>query len=84
MISTAEIELIGYVGKDPIFPKPNEYRHFVTFSVGVSRTWKDKEGNEKKETTWFEYNSNSERLAKVIKAYVTQGSRWALLSRQIF
>jgi hypothetical protein len=48
MISTAEIELIGYVGKDPIFPKPNEYPHFVTFSVGVSRTWKDKEGNEKK------------------------------------
>lgn len=74
MISTAEIELIGYVGKDPIFPKPNEYPNFVTFSVGVSRTWKDKEGNEKKETTWFECNSNSERLAKVIKAYVTQGT----------
>lgn len=48
MISTAEIELIGYVGKDPIFPKPNEYPHFVTFSVGVSKTRKDKEGNEKK------------------------------------
>lgn len=74
MISTAEIELIGYVGKDPIFPKPNEYLHFVTFSVGVSKTGKDKEGNEKKETTWFECNSNSERLAKVIKAYVTQGT----------
>ena len=74
MISTAEIELIGYVGKDPIFPKPNEYPHFVTFSVGVSRTWKDKEGNEKKETTWFECNTNSESLAKVIKAYVTQGT----------
>ena len=25
MITSAEIELIGYVGKDPIFPKPNEY-----------------------------------------------------------
>lgn len=74
MISTAEIELIGYVGKDPIFPKPHEYPHFVTFSVGVSKTRKDKEGNEKKETTWFECNSNSERLAKVIKAYVTQGT----------
>lgn len=48
MISTAEIELIGYVGKDPIFPKPNEYPHFVTFAVGVSKTRKDKEGNEKK------------------------------------
>ena len=74
MISTAEIELIGYVGKDPIFPKPNEYPNFVTFSVGVSRTWKDKQGKEQKETTWFECNSNSERLAKVIKAYVTQGT----------
>lgn len=74
MISTAEIELIGYVGKDPIFPKPNEYPNFVTFSVGVSRTWKDKEGNEKKETTWFECNTNSEGLAKVINAYVTQGT----------
>lgn len=38
MLTTAEIELIGYVGKDPIFPKPNEYPNFVTFSVGVSRT----------------------------------------------
>ena len=52
----------------------NEYPNFVTFSVGVSKTRKDKEGNEKKETTWFECNSNSERLAKVIKAYVTQGT----------
>ena len=74
MISTAEIELIGYVGKDPIFPKPNEYPNFVTFSVGVSRTWKDKQGKEQKETTWFECNTNSESLAKVIKAYVTQGT----------
>ena len=32
MITSAEIELIGYVGKDPIFPKPNEYPNFVTFS----------------------------------------------------
>jgi single stranded DNA-binding protein len=74
MISTAEIELIGYVGKDPILPKPNEYPNFVTFSVGVSRTWKDKQGKEQKETTWFECNTNSESLAKVIKAYVTQGT----------
>jgi len=74
MISTAEIELIGYVGKDPIFPKPNEYPNFVTFSVGVSKMRKDKEGKEQKETTWFECNTNSEGLAKVIKAYVTQGS----------
>ena len=74
MITTAEIELIGYVGKDPILPKPNEYPNFVTFSVGVSRTWKDKQGKEQKETTWFECNTNSESLAKVIKAYVTQGT----------
>ena len=46
MLTTVEIELIGYVGKNPIFPKPNEYPNFVTFPVGVSRTWKDKEGKE--------------------------------------
>ena len=74
MLTTAEIELIGYAGKDPIFPKPNEYPNFVTFPVGVSRTWKDKQGKEQKETTWFECNTNSESLAKVIKAYVTQGT----------
>jgi single stranded DNA-binding protein len=74
MLTTAEIELIGYVGKDPIFPKPNEYPHFVTFSVGVSKMRKDRGGEEKKETTWFECNTNSESLAKVIKAYVTQGT----------
>lgn len=42
MITTAEIELIGYVGKDPIIPKPQEYPNFITFPVGVSRIWKDK------------------------------------------
>ena len=33
-----------------------------------------KGSEEKKETTWFECNTNSESLAKVIKAYVTQGT----------
>lgn len=74
MLTSSEIELIGYVGKDPIFPKPDEYPHFVTFSVGVSKMRKEKGGKEKKETTWFECNTNSEGLAKVIKAYVTQGT----------
>ena len=73
MITSAEIELIGYVGKDPIFPKPNEYPNFVTFPVGISRTWKDKEGKEQKVTTWFDCNANSESLARVIKTHVTQG-----------
>jgi single-stranded DNA-binding protein len=74
MLTSAEIELIGYAGKDPIFPKPDEYPHFVTFSVGVSKMRKERGGEEKKETTWYECNSNSEGLAKVIKAYVTQGT----------
>jgi single stranded DNA-binding protein len=73
MITTAEIEVIGYVGKNPIVPKSQEYPNFVTFPVGVSRTWKDKEGKEQKVTTWFDCNTNSENIAKVIKAYVTQG-----------
>lgn len=74
MITTAEIELIGYVGKDPIVPKPQEYPNFVTFPVGVSRTWKDEEGKEQKVTTWFDCHTNSEALAKIIKTHVTQGS----------
>ena len=74
MLTGSEIELIGYVGKDPIFPKPDEYPNFVTFSVGVSKMRKERGGEEKKETTWYECNSNSEGLAKVIKAYVTQGT----------
>lgn len=73
MITTAEIELIGYVGKDPIIPKPQEYPNFITFPVGVSRIWKDKEGKEKKVTTWYDCNTNSEAMAKVIKTYVMQG-----------
>jgi single stranded DNA-binding protein len=73
MITSAEIEIIGYVGKNPIVPKPEEYPNFITFSVGVSRTWKDKEGTEQKVTTWYDCNTNSEAMAKVIKTHVTQG-----------
>lgn len=73
MITTAEIEVIGYVGKNPIVPKPQEYPNFVTFPVGISRTWKDKEGKEQKVTTWFDCNTHLESLAKVIKTHVIQG-----------
>lgn len=74
MRNSAIIEVIGYVGQDPKTPKPQEYPNFVTFQVGVSRIWKDKQGNEQKENTWFNCQTSTESMANIVKSYVKQGA----------
>lgn len=73
MIPSAEIELFGYVGKDPVTPfasNPN----FVTFSLSINDKRIDKTTNEEiKTTTWFECQTSNENMAAIIKARVKKG-----------
>jgi len=73
MRNHATIELIGYVYGNPEHPMADKYPNWIKFSLSVTKKWKDKIGEEKKEITWFKCNSWSEGLTKMIKNNVTGG-----------
>lgn len=70
MRNSAEIQLIGYVYQDARCPNEQDYPNWVVFKLCVNKKYKDKNGEEKQDTTWFECKSSSEQLSKVIKLYV--------------
>ena len=70
MRNSAEIHLIGYVYQDARCPNEQAYPNWVTFKMSVNKKYKDKNGEEKQDTTWFECKSNSETMSKLIKLYV--------------
>lgn len=70
MRNSAEIQLIGYVYQDARCPNEQDYPNWVVFKLCVNKKYKDKNGEEKQDTTWFECKSSSEQLSKMIKLYV--------------
>lgn len=70
MRNSAEIQLIGYVYQDAKCPNEQAYPNWVTFKMSVNKKYKDKNGEEKQDTSWFECKSNSETMSKLIKLYV--------------
>lgn len=70
MQSNSEIQVIGYVYLDPKCPNEDQYPNWVVFKVVVNRKYKDKQGVEQEDTTWYECKSNSEKLSNIIKNYV--------------
>lgn len=70
MRNSAEIQLIGYVYQDARCPNERDYPNWVVFKLSVNKKYKDKNGEEKQDTTWFECKSSSEQLSKLIKLYV--------------
>ena len=70
MRNSAEIQLIGYVYQDARCPNERDYPNWVVFKLCVNRKYKDKNGEEKQDTSWFECKSNSETMSKLIKLYV--------------
>ena len=70
MRNNAEIQLIGYVYQDARCPNEQDYPNWVTFKMSVNKKYKDKNGQEQQDTTWFECKSNSEKMSKNIKEYV--------------
>ena len=70
MRNSAEIQLIGYVYQDARCPNEQDYPNWVTFKLCVNKKYKDKNGEEKQDTSWFECKSSSENMSKLIKLYV--------------
>ena len=73
MRNNATIELIGYVYGEIESPMSDKYPNWVKFSLSVTKKWKDRSGEEKKEISWFRCNSWSEGLSNIIKNNVKGG-----------
>ena len=70
MKSSAIIELIGWAYKDARCPNESNYPNWVVFKLCVNKKYKDKNGEVKTETSWYECKTNSEGMAKICKQYV--------------
>lgn len=60
---TNQVILVGHVGTDPVFKKAKNDQFFVTFSLRVHDSWRDKEENRQTQTNWHPVSVWGEDLA---------------------
>lgn len=70
-----KVILIGRLGKDPESGTTAGGEPWCNFSVATSEVWKDKETQEKKETTEWHRVSIFGKLAKIAADYLKKGSQ---------
>jgi len=76
MSSLNRATIIGNVGKDPEIRATQDGREIASLSIATSEKWKDKNSGEWKENTeWHRISVFNEGLVKVIKQYVTKGTK---------
>jgi single-strand DNA-binding protein len=69
-----KIMLIGNLGRDPEMTYTPSGSPVTKFSLAVNRRTKDKNGERKEETTWFNVVA-WERLAETCNTYLHKGSK---------
>jgi single-strand DNA-binding protein len=66
------IQLIGHLGKDPEVRTTAKGRKVSTFSLAVSRRWKNSNGEDKEATDWFNVEAWG-HLGEICKQYLRKG-----------
>jgi len=69
-----KVMLIGRLGKDPDMTYTPTGSAVTKFSIAVDRRWKDKSGEAKSETTWFNIVA-WERLAETCNQWLKKGHK---------
>ncbi|HEY7835391.1 MAG TPA: single-stranded DNA-binding protein [Ktedonobacterales bacterium] len=69
-----KIMLIGNLGAEPEMTYMPSGTPLTKLRIAVSRRWKDKSGERKEETTWFNVVA-WERLAETCNTYLHKGSK---------
>lgn len=72
MASLNRVQLIGRLGRDPELRVTPTEKNVTTFSVAVSRRWRDAEGEMKERTDWFNVEAWG-RLAEICKEFLSKG-----------
>lgn len=65
-------QIIGRLGRDPEVRYTSTGKPYTTFSVAVSRRWKDKDGNAKEDTDWFNIEAWG-KLGEICQQYLSKG-----------
>jgi single-strand DNA-binding protein len=66
------IQLIGHLGKDPEVRTTTQGKKVSTFTLAVSRRWKNSSGEDKESTDWFNVEAWG-HLGEVCKQYLRKG-----------
>jgi single-strand DNA-binding protein len=66
------IQLIGRLGKDPVVRSTPNGKKVCTFSIAVSRRWKNSAGEDKEATDWFNVEAWG-HLGEICKQYLRKG-----------
>jgi single-strand DNA-binding protein len=72
MASLNRVQLIGRVGREPESKTIANDKHLCTFTLAVDRRWKDRSGEVKKETDWFDMEAWG-KTADVCEKYAQKG-----------
>jgi single-strand DNA-binding protein len=68
-----EIEIVGYLGKDPEMRYTPSGDPVTNFSVATTRKWTGSDDKQKEETTWFRVTA-WRRMAETCNQYLKKGS----------
>jgi single-strand DNA-binding protein len=69
-----KVQVIGYLGGDPDMRYTTSGSAVANFSIAVSRSWKDKSGQQNEETEWFRIVA-WDKLGEICNEYLAKGSR---------
>lgn len=69
-----KVMIIGNLGRDPEMRFTPSGQSVTNFSVAVSRSWKNQEGEQQEETEWFNVEAWS-RLGEVANEYLAKGKK---------
>lgn len=70
-----KVTFIGTIGKKPEIRQSADGKKIASFSIAVNESYKDKSGEKKENTNWFNVVCFTPALCDVIEKYVGKGSR---------
>jgi single-strand DNA-binding protein len=72
MANLNRVQIIGRLGRDPEEKTTNNGTPYVVFSVAVDRNWRNRDGEARKETDWFNVEAWG-KLGEICKSYLSKG-----------
>ena len=67
-----QLTLVGYLGSDPVMRYTSSGVPVASFSMAVSRSWTNQEGQRQEKTIWFRVTA-WRKLAETVSQYLTKG-----------
>lgn len=79
-MSFQQLTIIGRLGRDPEMRYTQDGQPVTSFSVAVNRSFNDRSGEKREETTWFRVSAWG-KLAEVCNEYLHKGDLCQIIGR---